>query len=298
MEPITILDGGMGKELHRIGAPFGQPEWSALALMEAPEFVAEAHKNFVEAGAAVIITNTYACVPFHLGQDRYVDSAEDLVALAARTARGVADKAERPVLVAGSLPPLFGSYQPELFDPDLAPAMYHMMVKTQEQYVDLWIGETISKIAEFEAIAAAVEQSSKPLWASFCAADEAKGDIAEILSGESVAEVAEVAEPRCTAILFNCSRPESVGPAIEDLVAALGRTEVRVGGYANAFVHDAGDDYSANSVVLTRRDDMTARAYGDIAEQWIESGATIVGGCCGIHPEHIAELSRRFGSDR
>ena len=53
MSEITVLDGGMGKELRRIGAPFRQPEWSSLALMEAPDFVARAHRNFVEAGADV-----------------------------------------------------------------------------------------------------------------------------------------------------------------------------------------------------------------------------------------------------
>ena len=46
-----ILDGGMGRELARIGAPFRQPEWSALALIEGPDWVERAHRNFVEAGA-------------------------------------------------------------------------------------------------------------------------------------------------------------------------------------------------------------------------------------------------------
>lgn len=44
---VTILDGGMGRELHRRGAPFRQPEWSALALMEAPDIVRETHLDFL-----------------------------------------------------------------------------------------------------------------------------------------------------------------------------------------------------------------------------------------------------------
>ena len=50
---VTILDGGMGRELHRRGAPFRQPEWSALALMEAPDIVRETHLDFLQAGAQV-----------------------------------------------------------------------------------------------------------------------------------------------------------------------------------------------------------------------------------------------------
>ena len=67
---ITILDGGMGRELQRVGAPFRQPEWSAQALIEAPHYVSQVHRNFIKAGAEIITTNTYALVPFHLGQQR------------------------------------------------------------------------------------------------------------------------------------------------------------------------------------------------------------------------------------
>src|SRR6056300_545344 len=66
---VTILDGGMGRELERRGAPFKQPEWSALALMEAPAIVKEVHKDFIRNGAEVILTNSYALVPFHLGEE-------------------------------------------------------------------------------------------------------------------------------------------------------------------------------------------------------------------------------------
>ena len=55
---LRLLDGGMGRELQRIGAPFRQPEWSALALIEAPEFVLQAHQAFIEAGARIITTNS------------------------------------------------------------------------------------------------------------------------------------------------------------------------------------------------------------------------------------------------
>ena len=71
LSPVTLLDGGTGRELKRIGAPFRQPEWSALALIEAPEFVTRVHQSYVDAGADVITTNTYALVPFHIGEERF-----------------------------------------------------------------------------------------------------------------------------------------------------------------------------------------------------------------------------------
>jgi S-methylmethionine-dependent homocysteine/selenocysteine methylase len=51
---MEILDGGIGRYLKEIGAPFQQPEWSALALMEDPSSVITAHQAFVDAGAQVI----------------------------------------------------------------------------------------------------------------------------------------------------------------------------------------------------------------------------------------------------
>ncbi len=102
----------MGRELKRMGAPFRQPQWSAPALMEAPEAVAQAHAAFIAAGAEVVTTNSYAVVPFHIGQDRFAADGRMLAERAGRLARAAADgagRAGRKVLVAASLPPLFGS---------------------------------------------------------------------------------------------------------------------------------------------------------------------------------------------
>ena len=74
-QTITILDGGMGRELKRRGAPFRQPEWSALAMMDAPDIVCDAHRAFIRSGAQVITTNSYALVPFHIGEDRFASLA-------------------------------------------------------------------------------------------------------------------------------------------------------------------------------------------------------------------------------
>ena len=114
---LMLLDGGTGRELARMGAPFRQPEWSALALIEAPHFVSQVHAAYVQAGADVITTNSYALVPFHIGEERFVAQAEALATLAGELAQGVKRQAGRPVAVAGSLPPSCGAAVDELPDP-------------------------------------------------------------------------------------------------------------------------------------------------------------------------------------
>ena len=65
---VTILDGGMGRELKRIGAPFQQPEWSALALMQGPQFVRQAHDAFAHSGAQVLRPIATRLCPFISGK--------------------------------------------------------------------------------------------------------------------------------------------------------------------------------------------------------------------------------------
>ena len=115
---MKILDGGLGRELARRGAPFRQPEWSALALIEAPETVKEVHLDFINAGAEVITTNNYAVVPFHIGQERFETDGVRLIKVAIEQAKMQLKR--QNVKIAGCLPPLFGSYRADLFQPEQA----------------------------------------------------------------------------------------------------------------------------------------------------------------------------------
>ncbi len=92
---MKILDGGLGRELARRGAPFRQPEWSALALIEAPETVKEVHLDFINAGAEVITTNNYAVVPFHIGQERFETDGGVLIKVAIEQAKMQLKKAAK-----------------------------------------------------------------------------------------------------------------------------------------------------------------------------------------------------------
>ncbi len=92
---MKILDGGLGRELARRGAPFRQPEWSALALIEAPETVKEVHLDFINAGAEVITTNNYAVVPFHIGQERFETDGVRLIKVAIEQAKMQLKKAAK-----------------------------------------------------------------------------------------------------------------------------------------------------------------------------------------------------------
>ena len=290
MATVTVLDGGMGRELLRIGAPFRQPEWSALALTEGPEWIVQAHRNFIGAGAQVITTNSYAVVPFHIGDDRFRLEGRELAALSGRLAREAA-ATSTDVRVAGSLPPLFGSYRPDLFDAAAAPAIIDPLVDGLRDHVDVWLGETLGSIAEAEAIRAALDRqggSAKPLWISYYLHPEQQGMLA---SGESVSDAVSAAiDQGATAVMFNCCQAELIGAAIPIAVSVAG-DRAQVGGYANRFNATHTATGGANTRLCEFRDDLDPATYCTFIRSWIEDGATIVGGCCGITPQHISAIA-------
>ena len=276
----------------RLGAPFRQPEWSALALLEAPEFVSRVHRAFIDAGADVITTNSYAVVPFHIGARRFQEQGLALAQLAGRLAREAAGAGSR-VRVAGSLPPACGSYRAEWFDAELARPTLQTLMAGMRPFVDHWQAETLSCIAEAELVRELVGSDARPLWLSFTLADDATGGAREsrLRSGERVLDaVAAATNLGAQALLFNCSQPEVMGPAVSIAVDYLGRQTsaptTQVGVYANAFP-PAGADAQANDQLHAIRADLTPRGYLSWVQDWLGRGAQIVGGCCGIGPEHI-----------
>ena len=291
---MVILDGGMGRELQRCGAPFRQPEWSALALSEAPEVVVAVHAAFIEAGAQVITSNSYAVVPFHIGEERFASEGLELASIAGRLARKAADASARPVKVAGSLPPLFGSYRPDLFQPERVTEVLTPLLQGLGAHVDLWLAETQSSLAEVQAIHAHLPSDGKPFWVSFTLQDEETDGVPRLRSGEPVADAIEaVAGMGVAAVLFNCSQPEVIGAAVDVARAITERlgADIAIGVYANAFPPQP-KEATANNALDELREDLDPLGYLEWAKDWQHRGASMIGGCCGIGPQHIAELKR------
>jgi S-methylmethionine-dependent homocysteine/selenocysteine methylase len=297
---ITILDGGMSRELERLGAPFRQPEWSALALIETPEIVRQAHEQFIQSGSRVITTNSYALVPFHIGEARFQNEGLTLAQLAGQMAKEAVEATQTQTQVAGSIPPLFGSYRPDLYESDRVDAIAKPLIQGLAPAVDLWLIETQSLIAEAVAIKSAIDRfghTPKPVWVSFTLEDSEPVPQPAIRSGETVAQaVKAMAEQNVQAILFNCCQPETIEDALiiaRETLAKLGKSEIQLGAYANAFAPQP-KDAAANEDLDEVRADLTPPAYVEWARLWCKQGASLIGGCCGIGTEHIAELSQHL----
>ncbi|MZI91893.1 homocysteine S-methyltransferase [Vibrio sp. CAIM 722] len=299
-QAVNILDGGMSREIEKRGAPFRQPEWSALALIETPEIVRDVHQAFITSGAQIVTTNSYALVPFHIGEERFHQEGQLLAYRAGDMARQAVQLTGNQAQVAGSLPPLFGSYRADLFDAEHVEEIATPIIEGLAPHVDLWLNETQSLIAEPTAIKSLLKKlghADKPFWVSFTLEDELVAEVPALRSGESVAEaIKAMVEVGVDAILFNCCQPEVIEAALvvaKQTLVELGKADIPLGAYANAFAPQS-KDAAANEELDEVRDDLTPPAYVQWAEKWQKVGASLIGGCCGIGTEHIAELSRHF----
>jgi len=290
---MKILDGGFGRELARRGAPFRQPEWSALALTEAPDIVKEVHLDFIRAGAEVVTTNNYAVVPFHIGQERFDNEVKDLVNIAVMQAKQAVKESGQNVLIAGCLPPLFGSYRADLFQENEAEKLAKPIIETLAPHVDFWLAETQSCLKEVETIHALLPNDHRDFWVSFTLQDELKLEQPLLRSGENIQQAAEmIIRLGAKAVLFNCCQPEVILKAIITIKSLL-PDGIEIGAYANAFPPQ-NNEATANDGLDEVRTDLNPALYLKFAQEWKEAGATLIGGCCGIGPEHISELSKFF----
>jgi len=283
-----LLDGGTGRELRRRGVPILDTIWSANALVVAPQTVREVHCDYIAAGADVITTNTYGIIRSELAKEGIEERYAELNRLAGDLARQAREESGRDVAIAGSLPPLRGSYRPDLVGPrnEILP-QYREQVELLAPYVDLFLCETMSSAAEGLAAATAAAESGKPVWVSWTLDEDRSG---KLRSGESVTEAAAaIRHLPIAACLANCCAPESIAAAMPALTS-LGRGAA--GGYANAFRPVPADWVMERDGLLPLRGDLDPEEYAHHVAHWRADGARIVGGCCGTGPEHIAQLRR------
>lgn len=301
MAEITLLDGGMGQELVRRSGKPAAPLWSTQVMLDMPGLVGEVHQAYLEAGATVATTNSYALHRDRLrgGDSNHYASAGtalpnreaelfDFIALSLSEADAVRANSR----IAGSIGPLGASYRADLNPPfGEAVTLYAEIAKSLESRCNILLFETIASVDAARACLEAGRQTNLPIWLAFTVDDE---DGSRLRSGEPLEEAAEIAAD-ADAALANCSAPEVMPAALN----ALAKAGVPTGAYGNAFtqITKAFLEGGTTAADLAARRDMGPAAYADHALRWLDHGATILGGCCETGPAHIAEMARRLRAE-
>ncbi|MEE9281715.1 MAG: homocysteine S-methyltransferase family protein [Myxococcota bacterium] len=293
-EAITLLDGGSGSELRAQGVEVPSHVtsiWSAKALLDAPDAVVKVHRDYITAGADVITVNNYAVTPPLLAREGLENRFEELTLRAAELALRARDQSGREIRIAGSMPPLETSYRPDLVGEDEAIlADYRRIAAALGSRVDVLLCETMSSAREAVAAATAAAETGREFWLSWTL----QGNRPDHLpSGETVPQAHQaVAQLGAAAYLVNCCGANFVTRVMSTL---RGLTDRPVGGYANAahvIPAAAAEPLEPTEPDRTPRRPLDVEDYADAVARWLDAGATIVGGCCGTRPAHIARLRR------
>jgi homocysteine S-methyltransferase len=277
-----LSDGGMGTSLVEAGAPVDA--CFELLNVEAPDLVEQVHRGFVEAGARLILTNTFGANRFTLERRGLAHRLPELVEAATDIARRF------DVLVAGSVGPLrarlapYGRVRPE--------QAFEAYAETIEALlrggVDLILIETQSDLAEIEqAVAAArkVGGAEVPVavTATFTSDDRT-------LLGRTPAQVAEgLRELDVDVIGVNCGQ----GPA--QALRAIKAMRLVAGELPLMARANAGGPLQVGGRFLFPA---TPAYFAEQAQALLAEGVAILGGCCGTRPEHIAAMAQALAGSR
>ena len=288
---IVILDGGTGTELERRGVPMNAEAWCGPATLENTGMLEAVHQDYIAAGAEIITANTYASSRLMLEPAGFADRLEEInrtaiqAAQRARTARG-----RDGVLVAGSLshmcPIVKGESRADLSrarsEGEMADAFGELAVLLRDEGCDLILLEMMYDPERIGLVFNAAASTGLPVWAGFSAR---RGNDGAVLSFARERDI-----------------------PFEDILDVLDDFDVAAAGVMHSDSNVTGDAIA----VLRKTYKGPLMAYPDsgyfemphwqfedvfppdqflqFATDWVAQGVQIVGGCCGLSPDHIAAL--------
>lgn len=218
-----IIDGGTGTELERRGVPMDDASWCAAALESNPETVREVHEDYINAGAEMIIANTFTTSRHILEESGLGDRFEELNRRGMELAREARERAaRRPVYVAGSIstfpPRLDPAYHPP---PERARKNYRDQARIlAEAGADLIAFEMVRDVEHTRPALSAALETGLPVWLGFSATRDEEGKLVLWESGETLAEgVAELAQPDVSLVCVMHTLTENTPEALREIRA-------------------------------------------------------------------------------
>ncbi|MEN6497412.1 MAG: homocysteine S-methyltransferase family protein, partial [Thermoguttaceae bacterium] len=307
---IVILDGAMGTMIQRLG--FEEADYRGMAFsnhprdlkgcndlltLTQPDAIQQIHREYLDAGADIVTTNTFNANRISMADYELVDQVREINLAAvgcARRAIGDLDARgdNRPRFVAGSLGPTnrTASLSPDVNDPgfravtfdQLVEAYYEQAAALVEGGADLLLAETTFDTLNLKACLFAIEDYFQkhnlrlPVMASVTITDRS----GRTLSGQTLeAFWTSIAHANLFSVGINCALgPELMRPFVEELSALV---PIRTSCYPNAGLPNEFGGYDETPAEM-------ARVLGEFA---VNGWLNVVGGCCGTTPEHIRAIA-------
>jgi len=292
-----ILDGGMGQELLYRGLKPKGTLWSAHALIDEDchQMVVDAHLDFINAGAEVIVTSTFTARRNRLIQNDSEKYFEKINIKAVELAQKARDVSKKDILIAGGLP-----NQKQTYSADLGKNLNAIeknfldQAKFLRSGIDFFYLDVMSSGLECEIALNAIGSFNLPVLVGVHVRDGG-----QLPSGEGIKDIVKkYKNSNWLGIITACVSPK----AYELVITDLQKLEIPYGFKLNAFKKIpegytvASKDQWGNAgnpnTVLGVNSDLNQNKFYEYVKKFKENGATILGGCCEIRPSHIKEISK------
>ena len=293
-----ILDAGMGQELLARGLITKGTLWSATSLIDEKnhQLVIDTHLSFINAGADVILTNTFTTRRVRMDQNKVGNLFNFANKKAAELAVKAKEISKKNILIAGSLPAQNDTYQVDKRENHIIEKDFFDQANIINSYIDFFYLDVISSGREVGIALKVIKKLNKPAIVGLHLKKDGK-----LPSGETITQVVnKYKSNNWLGVITACVSLEIV----EKTVNELKNLNLPYGFKANLWsveeplpVHQfnkAGfDEIGKNpNITLGKREDVTGKVFAEFTKKIMEKGATILGGCCETNPTHIKEISK------
>ena len=286
-----IFDGGTGQTLLAKGLKPKGTLWSATALINKNYhgLVVDTHLDFINSGAELIVTNNFAVRKKRFIENNSLEYLEYATKTAGVLAKKSRDLSSKFILIAGSLPTQGNTYQSENIENDQEIHQnFNDTAKILEPYVDLYYLDVFCSVKEIKIALDAIKKFNKPILIGL---HFRKTGL--LPSNESVSDVNKVIKNfNCCGLIAACVSPEIVELVLPDFQKQNLPYGFKVNAFKNIpedFVIDAVTSPQPTSVLGIRKK-FNPNAFKSFVRKTTKYGASLLGGCCEIKPEHIESI--------
>ena len=295
---IRILDSGMGQELLARGLVTKGTLWSASSLLDEKfhQLVIDTHLSSINAGADIILTNTFTSRRVRMEQNQVGDRFHFANQKACELAIKAKELSKKNILIAGSLPAQNDTYEVDKRDKNIIEKDFFDQASIIDQYIDFFYLDVLSSIREIEIAVNIIQRLNKPVLVGLHVKKNGK-----LPSGETITDVVKkFKNDSLLGIVAACVSLE----IIEKTSDEFKKLDIPFGFKANLWsveeplpVHrfnKAGFNQVGKNpnITLGKRDEITGKIFGEFAKKIIKNGATILGGCCETNSSHIKEIAK------
>ena len=286
-----ILDGAVGGELEKIGAPMNEDLWVGKCNIDSPELVLKVHESYINSGVDVITTNTYALTPISMKQYGYKKNIIDWNIRAVEIAKKAVSNNEKEILVAASVS-TYGSWHKLGPESHRKNFIEHLKI-IENSGVDLIILEAMtSETDTIENLIDCSKDVKLPIWLSVSCALDPKSNKIMLGYQESITHSkAEIYDDFKIAIKkFSSYHSGPILVAHTDIKIMNDSIKI-VKENHNGFVGSYPNNGYFEKPHWRLKDGLYPERFLKEAKSWVKNGSQIIGGCCGVGPDLIKPLS-------